>query len=373
MFLASVVAGMALVLQLSAACKLVHVASDRLGTIPLSLMDHPDLTKSRRPVYKSADIYAPLHLYHAVANPASSGTGRWILNDALFSDSTALAFVDSWAVQPYFVQVHNDPEKSMWSVPDGAGGWTQDPSLTVTCGDLDSTTLGSAAYFLSSKLSPGLSGFYVEVSDKLFAMVNGDLFLYRHTRQDESLIWIIGDTPGLEAGLACVSDAADRPSQISKDLGWHFAVNGSWVEDDNAKLLFGNRIVGLYERQLKAKKVPHFPDGLLFYFLRNNIPIPAMGLGTDGMSAPAYSIMKALRRSYRMLDTSPLSGVESVIGRIFETHLMDETFPPREEVFLVSKVWPTNLGFEPTQSAVYQSLSDMHVDHVDLYLLQYPR
>ena len=352
-------------------CNLIHVASDHFGTIAMSLMDqHPDLKKTRRPVYTTGGNN-PRYLYHAVSPPAELGTGRWVLNDHLLDESTAIAYVDSWAVQPYFVRLHNDLDKSYWRIFDDAG-WVNDATFTVTCGDLESSTLNSALYLSSSKLVPELSGFYTEISYNLFAMANGNLFLYRHVRPDSSVLWIVGDSPGEEAGLACVSDDAQRPGKISKDGSWFFAINGSWVEDE-AKLVFGNRILGLYERHIKTKKVQYFPDGLAFYFLRNNLPIPAMGLGTDGMTTPAQSIMKALRRNYRMLDTSQIAGTEGIIGRIFVSHFLDTTFPTREEVFLVSKVWPTDFGFEPTQAAVSLSLSEMHTDHIDLYLLQYPR
>ena len=356
--------------QLASACHLIHIVSDQLGTLSLTLMDAPDLLKTRRPVYKSGGDN-PRYLYHTVSPPAEMGNGRWALNDELLSDSTAVAYVDSWAVQPYFVRLLSDVDKSAWMVTRG-GEWVEDPSFTVTCGDLESSTLNSALYFSSSKMAPELSGFYSEVSDNVFALANGDLFFYRFTRPDDSVLWIFGDSPGQEAGVACVSDDAERPGKISKEATWFFALNGTWVEDE-AKLVFGNRILGLYERQIKTKKVPFFPDGLEFYFLRNNVPIPALGLGTDGMKTPAQSIMKALRRNYRMLDTSQVSGVEDIIGRIFVSHFRDTSFPVRENVFIVSKVWPTDLGFEPTQEAVSRSLAAMHTDHIDLYLLQYPR
>jgi hypothetical protein len=357
----------------AAACSTIHIQSDEVGTVEMRLLDAPDLDKTRRPVYVSAAMGsdAPRYLYHTVTPPADSGTGRWVLNDQLLSDSTAIAYVNSWAVQPYFVRHMNDPEKSAWMVTSGSE-WTEDVSFTVTCGDLETSTLNSALYLSSSKLAPELSGFYTEVSTNLFAMTNGNLFFYRYVRPDESVLWIVGETPGEEAGVACVSDDAQRPGKISKDAGWFFALNGTWAEDE-AKLVFGNRILSLYERQLKSKKVAYFPDGLSFYFLRNNLPMPALGLGTDGMMTPAQSIMKALRRNYRMLDTSQLSGTEGIIGRVFVSHFLDPTFPTREDVFLVSKVWPTDFGFEPTQEAVSLSLSEMHTDHIDLYMLQYPR
>lgn len=351
-------------------CKLIHVISETLGTLSLNLMDAPDLFKTRRPVYKSSDSN-PRYLYHVVTPPLEAGTGRWVLNDELFADSTAIAFIDSWAVQPYFARLLNDQEKSTWMVSQ-SGQWVEDPSFAVTCGDLQSSTLNSALYFSASKLTPELSGFFSEISNNVFAMANGYLFFYRYIRSDDSVLWIFGEAPGEESGVACVADDADRPGLISKHSTWFFAVNGSWVEDE-AKLVFGNRILGLYERQIKTKKVAFFPDGLEFYFLRNNLPIPAMGLGTDGMKTPAQSIMKALRRNYRMLDTSPLSGSDSVIGRIFVTHQKDKTFPPREDVFLIAKVWPTDFGFEPVQDAISRSLGNMHTDHIDLILLQYPR
>lgn len=352
-------------------CNLIHVASDHLGTIAMTLMDAPDLTKTRRPVYQSMGS-DPRYLYHVVTPPFNAGSGRWVLNDELLENAEALAYVDSWAVQPYFVHLLNDADKSSWMVGVGNGEWDDDASFKVTCGDLDTSTLNSAFYFSSSKLAPELSGFFTEVSNNLFAMANYELFFYRFVRPDESVLWIIGETPGQEAGMACVSDDALRPGKITKEAAWFYALNNTWVEDEG-KLVFGNRILGLYERHIKTKKVAYFPDGLNFYFLRNNLPIPALGLGTDGMANPAQSIMKALRRNYRMLDISQVAGVEQIVGRIFVSHFLDASFPSREDIFISSKVWPTDFGFVPVQHAVSASIAAMHTDHIDLYMLQYPR
>lgn len=363
---------LALSMGLALGCSVVHIVSNKLGTVTLTLMDAPDLSITRRPVYKTPGG-SPRYLYHVLTSPAEAGTGRWVFNDELLSDTSAIAYVDSWAVQPYFVRLVNDEDKSSWMVTE-EDEWMADPSFAVTCGDIESSTLNSAFYFSSSKMSPDLSGFYTEISYNLFAMVNGPLYLYRFTRPDETVLWILGETPGIESGVALTVDDADRPGKISKQAVWFFAIEGEWVEDaKGAKAVFGNRIMGLYESHIKTKKVQFFPDGLEFHFLRNSLPMPSMGLGTDGMASPAHSIMKALRRNYRMLDTSPLSGTEEIIGRVFVSHQKDRTFPKRDDVFLISKVWPTELGFEPVQAAVSKSLANLHTDRIDLYLLQYPR
>lgn len=54
------------------------------------------------------------------------------------------------------------------------------------------------------------------------------------------------------------------------------------------------------------------------------------------------------------------------MGRLFETNI------PRHEVFILSKVWPTNLGYQETINEVLRSLTHLHTSYIDSYLIHWP-
>lgn len=74
--------------------------------------------------------------------------------------------------------------------------------------------------------------------------------------------------------------------------------------------------------------------------------------------------------SYLNIDLAREYGNEFIIGEIFDE--LEENIPPREEVFIISKVWPTQLGFYPTSDAIYNSIDHLGTPYVDMYLLHWP-
>jgi diketogulonate reductase-like aldo/keto reductase len=81
---------------------------------------------------------------------------------------------------------------------------------------------------------------------------------------------------------------------------------------------------------------------------------------------------EALRAGYRMLDLSREDRNEQVAGDILHRFGADSDVPLRSEVFLVSKVWPTHLGFGPTSREVTKSLLALQSAYTDLYLIHWP-
>lgn len=97
--------------------------------------------------------------------------------------------------------------------------------------------------------------------------------------------------------------------------------------------------------------------------------MPALGLGTwelRGRTARRV-VESALELGYRHLDTAQAYGNEAELGRSLESSGV-----PRDEVFLVTKVWPDR--YPPTRfsASVEESLRRLRVDHVDLLLLHWP-
>ena len=104
--------------------------------------------------------------------------------------------------------------------------------------------------------------------------------------------------------------------------------------------------------------------------LNNGVSIPVLGLGTwDLRGREAYhATLWALQEGYRLIDTATLYGNEVEIGDAIR-----KSGIPREDIFLTTKVWDTDQGFDSTLTAFEKSLQRLRLKHVDLYLIHWPR
>lgn len=103
--------------------------------------------------------------------------------------------------------------------------------------------------------------------------------------------------------------------------------------------------------------------------LGDGVEIPRIGLGV--LRVPAddaqRSVRTALESGYRSIDTAAVYGNEDGVGRgILESGV------PRDEVFLTTKVWNTNHGYQEALDAFDKSVDRLGVDYVDLYLIHWP-
>ena len=107
--------------------------------------------------------------------------------------------------------------------------------------------------------------------------------------------------------------------------------------------------------------------------LNNGIKIPILGLGTAGlMLKKAYqSVMWALEMGYRLIDTAAMYGNEKKIGNALKDALKEFSIH-REEIFITTKVWNDDQGYNNTLSAFEKSLNNLGLSYVDLYLVHWP-
>lgn len=104
--------------------------------------------------------------------------------------------------------------------------------------------------------------------------------------------------------------------------------------------------------------------------LSNGVKIPSVGFGTykSGDDEETAKVIKnALNVGYRMIDTASFYGNEVGIGNGIK-----ESGVNREEIFLVTKLWNDDHGYEKTIEAFNKSLERLHVDYIDLYLIHWP-
>lgn len=106
------------------------------------------------------------------------------------------------------------------------------------------------------------------------------------------------------------------------------------------------------------------------YTLANDVQIPCIGFGTwqtpDGETA-INSVKAALKVGYRHIDTAACYGNEASVGQAIK-----ESGVPREEIFVTSKVWNTERGYEKTLAAFETTMAKLDLDYVDLYLIHWP-
>ena len=107
-----------------------------------------------------------------------------------------------------------------------------------------------------------------------------------------------------------------------------------------------------------------------FVTLSNGVRMPRIGFGTykatDGRQEE--SIRLALDTGYRLLDTAAFYFNEELVGKA-----ICESGVPREEIFLTSKVWKTELGYDKTKASLEASMERLGVDYLDLFLLHWPK
>lgn len=104
--------------------------------------------------------------------------------------------------------------------------------------------------------------------------------------------------------------------------------------------------------------------------LANGIEMPIFGLGVYKMTDPEETIAaitKALQVGYRAIDTAALYYNEEQVGEAIR-----HAGVPREEVFVTTKVWNTDQGFDNTLRAFEVSLKKLGMDYIDLYLTHWP-
>ncbi|MFB8025417.1 MULTISPECIES: aldo/keto reductase [unclassified Streptomyces] len=103
--------------------------------------------------------------------------------------------------------------------------------------------------------------------------------------------------------------------------------------------------------------------------LNNGVTIPQLGFGVfqvpDDETTAAVS--SALEAGYRSIDTAAVYGNEAGVGRA-----LAESGLAREELFVTTKLWNADQGYDATLAAFDASLAKLGLDHVDLYLIHWP-
>lgn len=103
--------------------------------------------------------------------------------------------------------------------------------------------------------------------------------------------------------------------------------------------------------------------------LNNGVEMPVIGYGVYQISLAESErcVTDALSVGYRMIDTAQAYGNEAGVGRA-----LSNSGIARDEVFIVSKVWISNYGYDNARRSIGESLERLKTDHIDLMLLHQP-
>ena len=104
--------------------------------------------------------------------------------------------------------------------------------------------------------------------------------------------------------------------------------------------------------------------------LNNGVKMPRVGFGVYQIADTKQceqAVLDAIEVGYRLIDTAQSYGNEEAVGNAIK-----KSGVPREELFITTKVWITNYGYNQTIASVEASLKKMQLDYLDLVLLHQP-
>lgn len=108
--------------------------------------------------------------------------------------------------------------------------------------------------------------------------------------------------------------------------------------------------------------------------LNNGVKMPWFGLGVFKVEEGpelVNAVKYAIKHGYRSIDTAAIYENEAGVGQAIREAIEEEGIS-REDLFITSKVWNSDLGYESTLAAYEASLNKLGLDYLDLYLIHWP-
>lgn len=104
--------------------------------------------------------------------------------------------------------------------------------------------------------------------------------------------------------------------------------------------------------------------------LNNGVEMPILGFGVFQITDPEEceeAVYQAIQTGYRLIDTAASYMNEEAVGRGIKRSGI-----PREELFITTKLWVQDTGYENTKKSFQRSLDRLQLDYIDLYLIHQP-
>ncbi|MDQ0091056.1 diketogulonate reductase-like aldo/keto reductase [Paenibacillus anaericanus] len=108
--------------------------------------------------------------------------------------------------------------------------------------------------------------------------------------------------------------------------------------------------------------------------LQGGIQMPWFGLGVFKVEEGAelvQAVKSAIKHGYRSIDTAAIYDNEKGVGQGIHEAILENNIS-REDLFITSKVWNADLGYESTLAAYETSLNKLGLEYLDLYLIHWP-
>ena len=140
-------------------------------------------------------------------------------------------------------------------------------------------------------------------------------------------------------------------------------LQSSAVFATSALFLSGSQVFGALSGTAVANLIPTVK-------LNNGIPMPMLGFGTNTLNGLVCerSVSDAISVGYRLIDTAKVYGNEESVG----AGIKQSGFK-REELFIASKLWVDDSGYENAKKAFETTLNKLGLEYLDLYLIHRPR
>lgn len=104
--------------------------------------------------------------------------------------------------------------------------------------------------------------------------------------------------------------------------------------------------------------------------LNNGIEMPILGFGVfqiPNESECEQAVIEAIKTGYRLIDTAASYQNETAVGNAIK-----KSEVPRNELFITTKLWASDMGYENTKLAFQKSIDKLQLDYLDLYLIHQP-
>ena len=104
--------------------------------------------------------------------------------------------------------------------------------------------------------------------------------------------------------------------------------------------------------------------------LNNGVEMPILGFGVfqmNDLKECETAVLEALRTGYRLVDTAASYENEEAVARAIR-----QSGVPREDIFVTTKLWVSDAGYDKTKAAFHRSLNRLALDYLDLYLIHQP-
>jgi 2,5-diketo-D-gluconate reductase A len=125
----------------------------------------------------------------------------------------------------------------------------------------------------------------------------------------------------------------------------------------------GSKLFGALDSARKVQSIPTVT-------LNNGITMPMLGFGTNTLHGPVcvQSVSDAISVGYRLIDTATVYRNEEYVGEGIKKSGLN-----REELFITTKLWVDDSGYDNARKAFAISLEKLGTDYLDLYLYHRPR